>query len=143
METLIQPLVKLAARPTPAENTGFKIKINKKLEDEGDKEKPKMNIIDRRNKGNVDRKRILENLKRPVGIKNELIVPEENQYREEKGPKITSRKIVIPNDNFEEVKEPEPEPEEAEEEKEEAIDEIVKPLKKTKQIEEIKKKVGK
>lgn len=136
METLIQPLVKLAARPTPAENTGFKIKINKKLEDEGDKEKPKMNIIDRRNKGNVDRKRILENLKRPVGIKNELIVPEENQYREEKGPKITSRKIVIPNDNFEEVKEPEPE--EAEEEKEEEIDEIVKPLKKTKQIEEIK-----
>ena len=116
MESSFQPLVVLATRPNPTQNMGVEIKMNKEEQIDNDQ---KFQIIDRRKNNKIVRRDILENLKKNLKIRNELLVPEQKVYKEDKGPIITNKKIVIPKENFDPISDIE----EIEEDKEEQIEE--------------------
>ena len=121
MESSFQPLVVLARRPVPNQNKGIEIKINKG--EAQDKSGQIVKFIDKRNNNNISRQKVLENLKNNLKVRNELLVPNKKNYNEDKRPIVTNRKIVIPQNNFQEIADVDDIAEPVQEEKEESVEE--------------------
>merc|ERR1711861_32078 len=130
MESSFQPLVVLARRPVPNQNKGIEIKINKG--EAQDKSGQIVKFIDKRNNNNISRQKVLESLKNNLKVRNELLVPNKKNYNEDKRPIVTNRKIVIPQNNFQEIAD-------VDEVVEETKDEVVEEAKEE-SVEEIKQK---
>ena len=122
-----QPLVTLATKPNPEKYNPIKIKLGS--DDKEKEEQPKVNIIDRTKENKVDRKRVMEKIKKNLIVQTTELVPDKEETKPV--PVITNKKIkldakyVIP---VEEEKEEEEikEQEQKEEKVEEAVQEETK-----------------